>query len=306
MRIWVVVAVAAVMVAAPVGGADVNPADFSVSITNGIPQPAIGLPSCSPPDANGTLACTLDGTVSGTASALAGTATQLSTGRSGTLGAACDWSGTFSATGTATSLTQVAATSLSGTVTQSCSWQVTVGASTLVGTMSGSGALGLAGPTAASYDGMLDVVVAAGTGEFAGVVGGGTFEHRQDFPLPLTLRVRSLLHAADQPSSLMLTLTKGAPRALVASPGRTVSAATDSDLRVVSVPGSICSATARSGATTMSLGRATDKTGSGLVVVAPRLVSKLRKGTWTISVACTYRSGAHSGRATGGTTVTVT
>jgi hypothetical protein len=175
--------------------------------------------------------------------------------------------------------------------------------------MSGDGSLALAGPASGAYTGTLKVVAGVGTGEFAGLVGNGSFTHRQDFAVPLTMPIGSLpfalTAATSEPSSLQLSLRKGKPLALVAAPGVRLSAKTDIGLRVVSALGSSCAATARKGTRSVRLGPARDGNRDGLVIVVPRLRPKLAPGRWTIAVKCTYRIGGTAGTALKGVVVTV-
>lgn len=170
--------------------------------------------------------------------------------------------------------------------------------------MRGGGSLSLAGPASGAYTGTLNVSAGGGSGEFTGLVGSGTFTHRQDFPVSLGYALRSLTAARSEPSRLQLSLHKGKPHALVVAPAARLSTKTDTGLSVVSVPGSSCAATALKGTRHVSLGPARDGNSDGLVVV-PRLRPKLAPGRWTIAVKCTYRVGGKAGTALAMVTVTV-
>lgn len=204
-----------------------------------------------------------------------------------------------------TSSLSVELTALSGSLRQWCNWEVSVGASAIAGSMYGGGSLSLAGPASGAYTGTLSVSVAGGIGEFAGLVGGGSFTHRQDVPLSLGGYARSLAAARSEPSRLQLSLRKGKPVALVVAPSARLSAHTDAGLRVVRVPGSSCATTAQKGARRVSLGPARDGDRDGLVVVVPRLRPKLAPGRWAIAVTCTYRVGGTTGTALARVAVTV-
>lgn len=285
-----------------------DPYDFEVTVAAGIPTPGPGLPTCSAPDADGVRTCAISGEISTGASLanLTGVVRQTSTGRSGRLSAICRWSGDFRATARVGSSLSVELTALSGSVKQWCSWFVSLpGAGNITGSMSGGGSLALAGPTSGAYTGTLDVSVGGGAGEFAGLIGSGSFTHRQEFPVPLGYALRSLTAAHSEPSRLQLSLRKGKPRALVAAPAARLSAQTDTGLRVVSVPGSSCGATARKGTRSVRLAPALDRNRDGLVVVVPKLRPKLATGRWTIAVKCTYRVGGTAGTALAQVAVTV-
>jgi hypothetical protein len=309
---------------ATTAAAVVSAQDFEVTIASGIPAPApgAGLPACVGPDPGGVRTCVVSGTVSTGAGSkfLTGTVRQTSTGRSGTMEAICRWSGDYRAT-TRVSLSPtmspiVELTELSGSVSQSCSWSIfirhedTGKVSGITGSMSGDGSLALAGPATGAYTGTLKVFAGVGTGEFAGLVGDGSFTHRQDFAVPLSappgFSPFELTAATSEPSSLQLSLRKGKPLALVAAPGARLNAKTDIGLRVVSALGSSCAATARKGTRSVRLGPARDGNRDGLVVVVPRLRPKLTSGRWTLAVKCTYRVGATAGTALKRVVVTVT
>lgn len=301
----------------------VSAQDFEVTIASGIPAPVAGagLPACQGPDESGVRTCMVSGTISTGAGSknLTGAVRQTSTGRSGNMEALCRWSGDYRAT-TRVSLSPtmspiVELTGLSGSVSQSCSWAVwirhddTGKVSGITGSMSGDGSLALAGPESGSYTGTLKVFAGVGTGEFAGLVGNGSFTHRQDFTVPLSAPSGSLpfalTTATSEPSSLQLSLRKGKPQALVAAPGARLNAKTDIGLRVVSALGSSCAATARKGTRSVRLGPARDGNRDGLVVVVPRLRPRLASGRWTIAVTCKFRVGGAAGTALKRVVVTV-
>lgn len=308
---------------AATAAAAVSAQDFEVTIASGIPAPVpgAGVPVCVGPDPAGVRTCVVSGTISTGAGSkfLTGSVRQTSTGRSGTMEAICRWSGDYRAT-TRVSLSptlypSVELTELSGSVSQSCSWSVfirhedTGKVSGITGSMSGDGSLALAGHAAGTYTGTLKVFAGVGTGEFAGLVGNGSFTHRQDFAVPLTVPPGSspfaLPAATSGPSSLHLSLRKGKPLALVAAPGARLNAKTEIGLRVVSALGSSCTATARKGTRSVRLGPARDRNRDGLVVVVPRLRPRLAPGRWTIAVKCTYRLGGIAGTALKQVVVTV-
>lgn len=103
--------------------------------------------------------------------------------------------------------------------------------------------------------------------------------------------LRSLSSAAAKGSRLELKLRAGAAGARIASPGKKLGAKGDGGLRVVSVPGASCTATATKGAQTVRLGGATDGNRDGLVIVTKRLRPKLSAGVWKLRAACSYRGG---------------
>lgn len=302
MRLLLVVGVIALLCGF---AGEIDPYDFDINVTSGFPTPTAA-PQCGPPDAGGATLCRIEQRLNAAGRPLTGRASQRSTGRSGELNALCDMVVDVRALFRYTPPFDVEVTELGGTATQSCSWRVSVGGGELVGTMSGGGTIGLAGPTSGSYSGRLTVVVAGGAGEFQGLVGGGTFEHAQEFPLRTRFTLSLLSGAtAAQPSRMSLRLRKGPPRVLIAAPAGAVRATADTGLRVVSAPGSTCSASATAGERTVDLGRARDGNRDGLVVVAKRLRPKLRPGTWRLSVRCSWRAGKTGGTVVGRRTISV-
>lgn len=302
MRVLLVVGVVALLSGF---AGEIDPYDFDITVTSSFPTPT-ATPQCGPPDVGGASTCRIEQRLNTAGRPLTGRASQRSTGRSGELNALCDMLVDIRALFRYTPPFDVEVTELGGTATQSCSWRVAVGGDELVGTMSGGGTIGLAGPTSGSYSGRLTVAVAGGTGELQGLVGGGTFDHAQEFPLRTRFTL-SLLSgsAAAQPSRMTLRLRKGPPRVLIAAPTGTMPATADTGLRVVSVPGSTCSASATAGGRTVDLGRARDGNRDGLVVVAKRLRPKLRPGTWRLSVSCSWKAGTTRGTAVGRRTISV-
>ena len=292
---------------APVRAAAI-PYDFQIEVTAGIPPVQLDTlpPKCSAPDADGVYTCTSRGSAAAVGLPLAGVVREASTGRSGTLDAVCRWDGrrdtrgnTFEATVRATSLTSMELTALAGYESQDCSWRVTVGASSIAGMMSGGGYLSPAGPATGSYSGTLAVFVSGGTGEFAGLVGSGTYAHNQEFPIPFPTPFRRVAAAAVEPSRLQLSLHEGKARVLVSSPAKTLTKATDSGLRVVSVPGASCKAVASKGTRRVKLGPVRDSNRDGLVVVASKLRPKLAPGRWSIAVSCAYTAAGKTATASG-------
>lgn len=173
-----------------------------------------------------------------------------------------------------------------------------------------------------ALSGTFAVAVAAGTGEFAGLVGGGVFQESVEYPIasalslaagalpvplgvPIASLVRSPLAAAAETSRLALQLRKGRPRALVVSPRSSVSRAGTEALRLVSAPRASCTATARGRDRRVDLGRAADVDGDGLVVFPGALAQKLGPGAWTLSAVCAYRVGKASGTARTSSTVRI-
>lgn len=99
-------------------------------------------------------------------------------------------------------------------------------------------------------------------------------------------------------SQMRLKLRAGKPTAVVAAPGRKLDRKRDGGLRVVTAPGSMCSAYAQQGGKRVDLGRASDGNRDGLVVVTKKLLPKLGAGSWTLIATCSYRVGSSAGTAT--------
>lgn len=287
-------AVAVVLVVVASAGAAVGPLEFRLSITSGFPAVQPSGIQCGEADASGVRACSARAASRENGQTLTASATQPATGRSGVLDATCDWDVDARATANVAPPLSVTVTGLEGTAAESCAWSVRLATGSLAGTMRGSGPVSLVDAATGAYDGTISVDVAGGSGEFAGVVGSGTFAHRQTFPL--TFSPRALAAARAEESQLTLALRTGRPRVLVAAPQGRVTAARDSGIRVVTAPRSRCSAIATAGRRRVSFARVADRDGDGEIVLAPRVVRRLARGTWKLAVSCAYSGGTASTR----------
>lgn len=266
-------------------GQQVDPYDFEVNVDY---RPDLNVPvqpSCVPEPGGGFL-CTASFTHTETARTLTGSGRRISTGQEGTFRTTCDWSFSLRSVVLSQNFTIKEFRELSGGGSQACSWAIQLASGTLSGDMRGNVSMGLAGPFTARYDATMTVNVVGGTGEFAGLVGGGTYTHSQTVPLTPPGGLRALA-AAGPPSQLDLSLRKGKPAARISSPGARLTRALDGGLRVVTVPGASCRATARKGTKTVALGSARDGDRDGLVVVVRKLRPRLTPGRWTIVATCT-------------------
>jgi hypothetical protein len=265
-------AISAVVAAAVLAvGQQVDPHDFEVNVDYKPDLAIAALPTCTPAGV-----CTSEFTYSESGRSLSGTGRRISTGQEGTFRTTCDWSLPLRAVFVPKGIAVEEFRELSGSGSQACSWAIQLASGTLSGDMSGAVAVSLAGPLTALYEAMMTVRVVGGTGEFAGLVGGGTYTHSQEVPLSAPSG-RSLAAAAG--SQLDLTLRKGKPAARVW--------ATDA-LRIVTVAGSSCRTTARKGRKTVRLGSARDGDRDGLVLVLGKLRPRLTLGRWTIKSVCTH------------------
>lgn len=274
--------ISAVVAAAALAlGQQVDPHDFEVDVDIKPDVVVPATPSCVPAEGGGFL-CTAQLTDTAAGKSVSGSARQVSTGKTGTFRMTIDWSLSLRAVVLVRNFAVESFRELSGGGQHTASWSIETADGTYVGDMRGTMRVSLAGPLTGRYEGQLTVNVVSGPG---GVVGSGTFSHSQDFPLPTAARLLSLVAAT--PSTLDLTLSPGKPRARIASPGSGLKRATDGGLRVVTVPGSTCKATARKGTRTVTLGSARDGDRDGTVVVVRKLRPRLTPGRWTIVATCT-------------------
>lgn len=285
MRIALVVVAAAVL--AGVAGAQPGPHDFDITLTTDVPRVG-AVPKCSPADANGVSSCTAQGKVSQAGFAVSGTGRERSTGRAATWTASCDVTMDFRTAFTVVNQPfDLKLTELGGTTSETCSWRVQTAQGSVVGTLRGGGDLTLTGPLTALFSASTAVSIAGGTGEFTGLVGGGSFEHRQEFNLLQAVGTKGLRETRPV-SVLRLVLRKGAARVLIQR------ATAKDGLRVVAQPGSTCSAVAARAGKRVSLGKAGDPNRDGLVVIARKL--RLAKGVWRVTVTCGGASASAAAR----------
>lgn len=250
-------------------GQQVDPYDFEVDVDYKPDLSVSPQPSCSP-DGAGGLICDTEFPYVETGRSLTGSGRRISTGQAGTFRTTCDWSFSVHATFHVAGLTDLTFRQLHAGGPQTCSWAIQLAGGTLSGDMRGNATISLAGPRTAQYSLAMTATVVGGTGDFAGLVGGGTYTHSETVPLALS-GARVLAEAA-KGSPLQLRLRKGKPVARLWA-GR-------GELRVVTVPGSTCRIRARKGARVV---RATVRDGNrdGL------LTRRLAPGRWTIVAACT-------------------
>jgi hypothetical protein len=109
---------------------------------------------------------------------------------------------------------------------------------------------------------------------------------------PFALRSLSSVGAKAKGNRLKLKLRDGAAGARIASPGKKLGKKKgDGGLRVVTVPGASCTATAAKGSETVELGSGTDANKDGLVIVTKKLRPKLGAGVWKLRADCSFSGG---------------
>lgn len=305
---------------------DVKNFDVQLTGASGFGGAELGeRPSCQ--SAGDALVCSLLISHSENGVAMSGTVTAKAEALSGSISTTCDM--TFNQTvrlqvsGASVTLLQ-----FSGGGTQTCSWYMSFSeGSTMSGTFAGTMEMGKVSDTSVYERGRMTVTVVAGTGRFADQIGTGSFDEYNEVPLgglglgtavedaaPSTTQppatcfdpsgnpapcpvetvaiVRMLSAVSAKPASRMrLVLRAGKPLARIVAP-RTVKRSSDALLRVVSAPGSTCSALARSGAKRISLGGARDLKGHGEVVFPGRFASKLAAGAWQVQTSCSFSGGS--------------
>jgi hypothetical protein len=313
--------------------APVDPRDFEVNLSGAPPldQPQ---PECT--GQYPELSCTVSFSTAVNGFQISGTVKERSTGRTGSIKTTCDFDLQFQGS------LQISGSSVQsshhGSGGQRCSWFMDFGGgSTLTGTFVGQMKMDIENGSG-TMTGSLTVTVTAGTGDFEGKVGSGTFQQSEqisqpvpqpptdmppgpggqppsgqlppgcvppsdpDDPLPPECQPPSqpfrVLASATAGSKLKLKLRTGKPTAVIAAPGKSIDKDVDSGLRVVSARGSTCGAVAQQGSRSVDLGRAADANRDGLVVIVPKLLPKLGSGSWTLAATCSWKSGGKSGTAT--------
>ena len=320
--------------AAPAAGFD--PGDFDVQIDMGMNGPN-GAPSCRD-DGSGGQVCTTSQEASASGRASKGTVRNTSRNLSGSIETACDLSMRMRVevriprSGSAAKVTE-----FGGGGDMRCSWSMDFGGgTTLTGTIAGEMKQGLASATTGYSQAHFSVTVVAGAGEFAGYVGSGTWDERDEFPLMhdapsgpqagsgpppgaapaspppstapsgATRSLASVFAAAREGGAMKLKLRKGRPIAKIVAPAPKLSRTdTRTVLRVVTAPGATCTASARSGAAKVALGKAVDTDRNGAVAFTGKLASLLKPGAWKLSASCTYALGARKGAAADSSSVSV-
>ncbi len=323
--------------AAPAAGFD--PGDFDVQIDMGMDGPN-GAPNCRD-DGSGGQVCTTSQEMSASGRAAKGTVRNTSRNLSGSIEMVCDLSMRVRVevriprSGSAAKMTE-----FGGGGDMRCSWSMDFGGgTTLTGTITGEMKQGLASATTGYSQAHFSVTVVAGAGEFAGYVGSGTWDERDEFPLMndapsgpqagsgpppgaappapaspppstapsgTTRSLASVVVAAKKDGAMKLKLRKGKPIARIVAPAPKLSRTdTRTVLRVVTAPGATCTASARSGAAKVALGTAVDTDRNGAVAFTGKLASLLKPGAWKLSASCTYALGAKKGAAADSSSVSV-
>lgn len=307
-RLPLLLCAALALAAVPAFAADFDPHNFDVRIEG---QPGSrdggGQPSCTG-DPGGVQTCVSSFDVVQEGQKLTGTVSEKSEGLSGTIETICDFN-LHQRQVVEVSSSSFTLVEFSGSGKQSCSWFMDFGGgTTLAGTISGSMKMGLVSSTKGYFGGTFNVVVVAGTGVFEGTVGTGVFEEYEEmsFDPPqmpsapsddtyAAQLARSLAARGQEGSAMRLKLREGKPLAKIVSPGAKLAASADTKLKVVTVPGASCQASAKRGAKRIDLGQATDTDKNGLTVFSGRLVAKLKSGAWSLSSSCHYTLAGKSG-----------
>ncbi|MEX2212287.1 MAG: hypothetical protein WD689_11060 [Gaiellaceae bacterium] len=323
--------------AASAAGAPIDPRDFEVNLSGAPPldQPQ---PECT--GQYPELSCSVSFSTAVNGFHINGSVKERSTGRTGSITTTCDFDLQFQAS------LQISGSSIQsshhGSGGQRCSWYMDFGGgSTLTGTFVGQMKMDIENGSG-TMTGSLTVAVTAGTGDFDGKVGSGTFQQSEqisqpvptpptgtppggeppgggglppgcvlpsdpDDPLPPECKPPPfrVLAVSAAGSKLKLKLRTGKPTAAIAAPGPKLDADRDGGLRVVSARGATCSAVAKQGSRSVDLGKASDSNRDGLVVVTPKLLPKLGPGSWTLVATCSWRAGAKTGTATARATTRV-
>lgn len=286
---------------------------FNPNVNDWLDRSDIG--DCTPGD-GGSFVCTLQGSWMDLGAPLTGTVRDPATGATGAMKASCSIAGysyvAFSIAPAADSsqLPLVDLVGAGGRVHVDCAWRLRMNdpaGSLLVGRARADSALTAADPATALVR-LSDNVkfdVAAGTGAFTGLTGNGLTTAEVTFPmlgrsgeLPIDFQLVSLsssgaraagaagVTAASQNTGKIAFRLHGAPPNLrLSAPQRTGRRTLGRALVGVTVPGSKCRFTARSGRRGVSLGRArADRNG---IVRLPRAkAASLAAGAWRIAGVC--------------------
>lgn len=198
-----------------------------------------------------------------------------------------------------------------------CSWMMDFReGTTLAGVVEGSFTMGIvdAARGIVYHRGNFSVDVVSGTGEFADMVGKGTFDEYEEFnmlegpgggpdgppppdgegppPPDGEYSTRSAARAAAEEGdggNMKLRLRRGRARTALVLPRR-LDRGDKRALRVASARGSTCRGVASKGKRRVDLGKARDSSGNGEVRFRGSLARKLGKGSWKVRVKCSYRS----------------
>lgn len=294
----VVLALATLGVAPPAPAAEIDPNDFDVQVDMG--EGFNAEPTC---DESGL--CTFDVDVSVYNSRSDGTVTAISKNLDGTIRMICDYRDTFAGT------FQMGEsgedwTALDARMRMGCAWYMSYeDGSTLSGMIDGLMTMALVGdaPDTVAFTGSFTVQVVAGTGEFVGYVGTGTFEESftevwggggppADGGPAAPIRSAFAVRTAEDPGMQTELVRTGGFRVRVVTPrARLPRSDGSAKLRVVAARGATCSARAVKGDVVKSLGSSEDANRDGILTFDPVLTSRLARGDWSLRVRCSGRVG---------------
>lgn len=315
LAVFLVALVAAFVIGVPAASASINPDDFEVDVGD-IGPDFKPQPECTQLD-SGKMRCTLDDGFSSAGKKATGTVRHAKSGLEGSINMTCDMSMSFKMTVVVTPPSgpgeepgpeDITYEEFSGNGQQTCSWHMEFndGESTMTGVMEGTMAMSLnegSSPATKHFKGEFKVTVVAATGQFENNVGSGSWTEESDSPVNEEPRepgkreshsasIASIgSSAGDNP--MKIKLRNGKPIAKIVLPKRRISSKDAYNLRVATMPGAKCRASARSRGKRVDLGSANVRKGSA--TFRGKLSSKLGKGKWKVSASCSYSYKGKSG-----------
>lgn len=308
--------VAAFLMGVPATSASINPDDFEVNVGD-IGPDFKPQPECTQLD-SGKMRCTLDDGFSSAGKKATGTVRHAKSGLEGSIYMTCDMNMSFKMTVVVTPPSgpgeepgpeDITYEEFSGNGQQTCSWHMEFndGESTMTGVMEGTMTMSLnegSSPATKHFKGEFSVTVVAATGLFENNVGSGSWTEESDSPVNEEPRepgknkgsaasIASIVGASAEKSPMKIKLRNGKPIAKIVLPKRRISSKDAYILRVATMSGAKCRASARSRGKRVDLGSASVRRGNA--TFRGKLSRKLGKGKWNVSANCSYSYKGKSG-----------